>query len=1218
MKKALFAVAIAGLLTAVFSQPAAAGDLSAPAEGYTYNGYEGAPDWSSNPYFTHQSWDIVPVPDPDEPGTYKECVTYDNDNPLPFPDPLAPDAATYGGPGWHNPYGTPRYYATGWTGGEHHAWTACEDYAMGTEPTPGCPNTPYGVAGGMGGGWAAFEIPNISVPDHVKEVWVQYIVYLFMDDDPGKMITKFFVDHDRTEEIGTMVDRQWESVEGAGSTGKWWRVTEEWTIGEQSETVYFYVETPFDTKVASLIDSIDIVTRCVEYIPPPEVENTSPENGAAGVKVDSVISVTFSKPMDKQATGGAFSISPAVDGVLSWQNLDRTMIFTPQSYLSCGTGYSVTISTVAAEAVAGVNLKEDYTFAFTSEPYTAPDPEFDGMPEGTVNTDEATITVGGAGVYRYRYCLVDSEWSDPFALSDPLVLSGLSDGGHTLYVQVEDAIMTWHELDSFAWTVAVQPSIVTTSPGDGQNAPISTVISVVFSEAMNIDSVENAFIIEPYVAGTFTWSENTMTFTPGGDLTPDITYTVTINISAKDLAGNALESPCSWSFETFAGAAEIRCRVDADTYVLTASMGGGPGKPCKYRLMAAACPIVNSRILVRFDLSELEAFDSSQIVKAEVHYYMLENEPQNPMSLEPPAPEGTPMYGFIYPSNTTTYEYTEVGGQDPVTHPDEDEFWFEVQGQAPNFSDLTHTWRKTKPGYVPGGPMIFATHTTGPFARGSIDITEIVKGWIRSDYPNNGMELKDHDDRSYVDAEHEEGFPWYWASKENDDSSKHPYLLVEVDANRLRITDKPSALPDLAPGQYMAFGAAGGAGSYTWQAAGPDGSSVTAQVLDTTTGSSTTFTAPATAGLYKIIVSDGIRTDSIRVGVSDPFSYRPDDELYELSQSLFPLFMGEEISQADQQSIYEICEKIVDDIGSSGMLGKIAVHDMVVGGTGKSHAASATIGIIQNPDQANQEISVTDENGNMVCKIEIGEGDIDPGAGNKIYAVATDTGISSWGDASGVYSFALYNENGEKLDNSLINNIVITMSFNTDMIVSDQLRDGTYSILYTEDTGTFFTSEKEDPKNSVPVTDIIDVDYKEGWIKFRMDHLSSFGIQPAGSGGFTSSGEEGDISAGGGCFIATAAYGSIFEPHVKILREFRDRYLLNNTFGKEFVNLYYTYSPPIADIIVRHEALRALVRVGLLPFVGASYSMLHFGPVLTLGVFLLFAATAFYFRKRKK
>jgi len=64
----------------------------------------------------------------------------------------------------------------------------------------------------------------------------------------------------------------------------------------------------------------------------------------------------------------------------------------------------------------------------------------------------------------------------------------------------------------------------------------------------------------------------------------------------------------------------------------------------------------------------------------------------------------------------------------------------------------------------------------------------------------------------------------------------------------------------------------------------------------------------------------------------------------------------------------------------------------------------------------------------------------------------------------------------------------------------------------------------------------------------------------------------------GGCFIATAAYGTPSAEQLDVLREFRDSVLLESIAGSQFVALYYQLSPPVADFISGSSFLRTLVR----------------------------------------
>lgn len=85
--------------------------------------------------------------------------------------------------------------------------------------------------------------------------------------------------------------------------------------------------------------------------------------------------------------------------------------------------------------------------------------------------------------------------------------------------------------------------------------------------------------------------------------------------------------------------------------------------------------------------------------------------------------------------------------------------------------------------------------------------------------------------------------------------------------------------------------------------------------------------------------------------------------------------------------------------------------------------------------------------------------------------------------------------------------------------------------------------------------------------------------------------------SGGGCFIATAAFGSYQERHVRILRQFRDTFLLTNIPGKALVEWYYRHSPKYAAMITGSPGLRAMARTALLPVYGVAVLSLSGFPV---------------------
>jgi len=65
-------------------------------------------------------------------------------------------------------------------------------------------------------------------------------------------------------------------------------------------------------------------------------------------------------------------------------------------------------------------------------------------------------------------------------------------------------------------------------------------------------------------------------------------------------------------------------------------------------------------------------------------------------------------------------------------------------------------------------------------------------------------------------------------------------------------------------------------------------------------------------------------------------------------------------------------------------------------------------------------------------------------------------------------------------------------------------------------------------------------------------------------------------NSGGKCYIATATMGSYDHPVVMELRQFRDEWILNKSWGKKFVKWYYRYGAIVADFIKNKSILKLI------------------------------------------
>jgi len=88
--------------------------------------------------------------------------------------------------------------------------------------------------------------------------------------------------------------------------------------------------------------------------------------------------------------------------------------------------------------------------------------------------------------------------------------------------------------------------------------------------------------------------------------------------------------------------------------------------------------------------------------------------------------------------------------------------------------------------------------------------------------------------------------------------------------------------------------------------------------------------------------------------------------------------------------------------------------------------------------------------------------------------------------------------------------------------------------------------------------------------------------------------------SGGGCLIATAAFGSEMAPQVQFLREIRDNTVLQTESGTSFMTgfnqFYYSFSPAIADYERENPVFKEAVKLTLTPLL-TSLTLLQYADI---------------------
>lgn len=303
----------------------------------------------------------------------------------------------------------------------------------------------------------------------------------------------------------------------------------------------------------------------------PVVSATDPLDGAFGVPLNKIVTVTFNEEMNPETINQSSILitigETPVAGTVTYSGTTAT--FTPASRLAINTLYTGRIKT-SVKDVAGNALQTDYVWTFTTglsplvvstDPANlAVDVALNKVITATFNMAMNPLTLNAAtftvkqgaiavlGTISYSGTMVS------FTPSSPLAENKI----YTCTITTGAANIVGSELASdYVWTFTTgfTPIVTSTDPANNATAvPLNKVIRATFNMPMNPLTLNaTTFTVKQgatTILGVITYSGSTVSFTPASPLEGNKIYTCTITTGAANVAGTPLAANHVWSFTT--------------------------------------------------------------------------------------------------------------------------------------------------------------------------------------------------------------------------------------------------------------------------------------------------------------------------------------------------------------------------------------------------------------------------------------------------------------------------------------------------------------------------------------------------------------------------------------------------------------------------------------------------------------------------------------------